>query len=111
MSRTTELFIREACLVERTGGCGVDVLAEYGECAPQGEGLEGEDYLAAGTVGDTAYEIQVAAQQPLFDDVAGRREASVIFGVYIGFCHGRIVMRGGRRQVVHGGPRNVLLQR
>lgn len=44
-----ELLGRKARLIERAGGGGVDVFTEYGEGAPQSEGLECKDRLAAGT--------------------------------------------------------------
>ena len=49
----------------------------------QGESLEGKYRLAAGTARGVAYELQVAAQKPLLDYVAGRRETSVVLGADI----------------------------
>ena len=83
MGEGAELLGRKARLIERAGGGGVDVFTEYGEGAPQGEGLEGKDRLAAGTARGVAYELQVAAQKPLLDYVAGRRETSVVLGADI----------------------------
>lgn len=61
-----EFLQRQPRLVGR-GGRGVgDVFAENGECAPQGECLEGEDELHVGAPSDVLDEGEVAAQAGFF---------------------------------------------
>jgi len=64
------------------------VLAKEREGAPQGESLESEYDLGAALACDATYEREVAAQQTLFDYVARRRKAAVIFGADVGIDHG-----------------------
>ena len=63
VGRRTELFQREPGLVG-AAGCGVaDVLAEDGEGAPQGKGLEGKDNLGSAGLRHMADELEIAAQE------------------------------------------------
>ena len=75
-----EFFKSEAGFVER-GGCGVgNVFAEYAERFPQSKSLESQNKLYAGALGDTAYELQVAAEQRFVHHVAGRGHCVFVCG-------------------------------
>ena len=67
MGQRAELLERKACLAQAAGRSVTDVLAEDREGAPQGKGLEGEDYLHVGLVGHAPDELQVPPEQALLE--------------------------------------------
>ena len=83
----SELFEGQSGLVGRAGRSGMDVFAEDGECAPQGEGLEGQDDFHAGAVGHAADEAQVPAEQVFLHDVAGGGKLIIVYHRSICLIH------------------------
>ena len=82
VGRRAELLCCEACLEERAGSGGIDVLAEDGKRLPQGERLERKNNLYTGPFGHRCNEPQVAAQQLFLYHVAGRGQLVYGFSGY-----------------------------
>ena len=69
----SELLEHEACLGGRGGGGTVGMAGQFGENAPHGAGLQGDDDLGARLAAHAVDQGEIRVEQPLVKHVTGRR--------------------------------------
>ena len=86
VGRASKLMIRHERFRQRAGGRAVYILAKDGERLPQGERLEGKNYLHASTVSHALYKGEVAAQTLFFKHIHRCAYLGKGVGVYFHKC-------------------------